>query len=309
MIWSNINRIIKGGFLNFWRNGVISLSSILIMVIALFMIGSTILISVFLNSALENLRERVDVNVYITQGVDEEDVLAMKKKLELLPEVDFVEFISEEQVLKGFIERHSDDQLTSQALEEVGDNPFGAILNIKAKDPSQYGSIENFLSTEEGLLSKAGYTIIDNTNYQRNKTAIDRLSQFIDGIQKTGIIATTTLIAISVLITFNTIRLAIYTTREEITVMRLVGARNYYIRGPFIVEGILYGVISALIAIALFYPITIWIRNSTKGVYDGINLFQYYVSNFAEIFLILMASGILLGAISSYLAVRRYLKK
>ncbi len=309
MIWSNINRIIKGGFLNFWRNGVISLSSILIMVIALFMIGSTILISVFLNSALENLRERVDVNVYITQGVDEEDVLAMKKKLELLPEVDFVEFISEEQVLKGFIERHSDDQLTSQALEEVGDNPFGAILNIKAKDPSQYGSIENFLSTEEGLLSKAGYTIIDNTNYQRNKTAIDRLSQFIDGIQKTGIIATTTLIAISVLITFNTIRLAIYTTREEITVMRLVGARNYYIRGPFIVEGILYGVISALIAIALFYPITIWIRNSTKGVYDGINLFQYYVSNFAEIFLILMASGVLLGAISSYLAVRRYLKK
>lgn len=309
MIWSNINRIIKGGFLNFWRNGVISLSSILIMVIALFMIGSTILISVFLNSALENLRERVDVNVYITQGVDEEDVLAMKKKLELLPEVDFVEFISEEQVLKGFIERHSDDQLTSQALEEVGDNPFGAILNIKAKDPSQYGSIENFLSTEEGLLSKAGYTIIDNTNYQRNKTAIDRLSQLIDGIQKTGIIATTTLIAISVLITFNTIRLAIYTTREEITVMRLVGARNYYIRGPFIVEGILYGVISALIAIALFYPITMWIRNSTKGVYEGINLFQYYVSNFAEIFLILMASGVLLGAISSYLAVRRYLKK
>lgn len=309
MIWSNINRIIKGGFLNFWRNGVISLSSILIMVIALFMIGSTILISVFLNSALENLRERVDVNVYITQGVDEEDVLAMKKKLELLPEVDFVEFISEEQVLKGFIERHSDDQLTSQALEEVGDNPFGAILNIKAKDPSQYSSIENFLSTEEGLLSKAGYTIIDNTNYQRNKTAIDRLSQLIDGIQKTGIIATTTLIAISVLITFNTIRLAIYTTREEITVMRLVGARNYYIRGPFIVEGILYGVISALITIALFYPITMWIRNSTKGVYEGINLFQYYVSNFAEIFLILMASGVLLGAISSYLAVRRYLKK
>jgi len=91
--------------------------------------------------------------------------------------------------------------------------------------------------------------------------------------------------------------------------MRLVGARNYYIRGPFIVEGILYGVISALIAIALFYPITMWIRNSTKGVYEGINLFQYYVSNFAEIFLILMASGVLLGAISSYLAVRRYLKK
>jgi len=278
------------------------------MVIALFMIGSTILTSAFLNSALDNLRAKVDVNVYIMQGASEEEVNALKDDIEALPEVDFVEYISEEAVLESFRSKHSDDQLTLQALEEIGDNPFGAILNVKAKNPTQYGSVENFLAGEESALSQGGSSIIDHTNYNKNKVAIERLSGLIDGIQKMGLTLTGTLVAISILITFNTIRLAIYTSREEIAVMRLVGARNYYVRGPFVVEGILYGLIAALIALALFYPITLWLKNSTQSVYDGINLFQYYVANFTEIFLVLVVSGILLGAVSSYLAVRKYLR-
>jgi len=272
------------------------------------MIGSTILISAFLNSALDNLRGKVDVNVYIVPSTSEEEILALKENIEALPEVDFVEYVSEQEVLEDFRSKHSDDQLTLQALEEIGENPFGAILNVKAKNPTQYGSVENFLTTEESALSQEGAPIIDHTNYNKNKVAIERSPSLIDGIQKMGLTLTGTLVAISILITFNTIRLAIYTSREEIAVMRLVGARNYYVRGPFVVEGILYGLIAALISVALFYPITLWLKNSTQSVYDGINLFQYYVANFTEIFLVLVVSGILLGAVSSYLAVRKYLR-
>lgn len=307
MIWSTIRRIFKGGFLNFWRNGVVSLSSILVMVIALFMIGSTILISAFLNSALTNIREKVDVNVYIVPGSTEDSITALKADLEALPEVSFVEYVSQDEVLADFRTKHQDDQLTLQALDEIGGNPFGAILNVKAVEPSQYGSVENFLSDESALEAK-GVSIVDHTNYNQNKIAIERLSSLVEGIQKMGLGVTATLIVISILITFNTIRLAIYTSREEIAVMRLVGARNSYVRGPFVIEGILYGLVAGLIAIALFYPITLWLKSSTQSLYDGIDLFQYYIANFAEIFLVIVASGILLGAISSYLAVRKYLR-
>ncbi len=139
--------------------------------------------------------------------------------------------------------------------------------------------------------------------------AIERLSDLITGIQKMGIIVIITLVVIAVLITFNTIRLAIYTAREEIAIMRLVGARNPYVRGPFVVEGVLYGLIAALIAIALFYPVTLWLKSSTTSVYEGIDLFQYYVANFNQMFLIITGVGIALGALSSYLAVRKYLKR
>jgi len=308
MFTTNIKRILKGGFLNFWRNGVVSLSSILVMVIALFMIGSTILISAFLNATLSDLQEKVDVNIYLVTDATEEEAGALQKSIEALPEVAFVEYVSKEQVLLDFQTRHEDDQLTLQALEEVGDNPFGHILNVKAVDPSQYGSVQDFLDGDNALVFGGG-SVVDHTNYHQNKVAIEKLSGILDGVRKFGVVLTITLVFISVLITFNTIRLAIYISREEISVMRLVGARNFYIRGPFVMEGILYGFIAALIAVALFYPITIWITRGSQETFGGIDLFQYYVSNFNQIFVIIVVSGIALGAVSSYLAVRRYLKK
>jgi cell division transport system permease protein len=297
----------RAGVLNFWRNGVVSLSTILVMVVALSMIGSTLLLSAFLNSALTELRDKVDVNVYLVPGASEENILSLKATLEALPEVAYVEYVSEDKVLSDFKDRHENDELTLSALDEIGNNPFGGVLNIKAKDPAQYESVERFLENDSAL-STQGASIIDRTNYSKNKVAIDRLSGLIAGIQKIGIVIICTLALISILITFNTVRLAIYTARDEIAVMRLVGARNFYTRGPFLVEGILYGLAAACIATGLFYPVTLWLKQGTSDIYSGIDLFQYYVANFNEIFGVLLGVGILLGLISSYLAVRKYLK-
>jgi len=134
------------------------------------------------------------------------------------------------------------------------------------------------------------------------------LTAITSSVQKIGFAVMLVLIGISIIITFNTIRLAIFVSREEISIMRLVGANNSFVRGPFIVEGIMYGVVAAVVATALFYPATSWMKSTTGDFYGGIDLFVYYIGNFSQIFGVLLASGTFLGMISSYLAVRRYLR-
>lgn len=307
MFWTDIKRIFKSGFINFWRSGLVSMSAILVMTVALSMIGSTILMSAFLSSTLATIQDKIDINIYFNINASEEDILAMKDSLELLPEVKEILYVSKEQALLDFRSRNENDQLTLQALDELDENPLRAVLNVKAKEASQYASVASFLENASAL-DVNNVSIIDKVNYSDNKIVIDRLSKIINGVEKFGLLITVTLILISIFITLNTLRLVIYISREEIGVMRLVGADNKYVRGPFIVQGIIYGIVSALLATALFYPLTSWIKNSTSEFYGGINLFQYYVNNFNQIFIILLLSGITLGAISSFLAVSRYLK-
>ena len=285
-----------------------SLSSILVMMVTLFVIGSTIFSGVILQSTLEQIRDKVDINVYFVTTAGENDILAMKKSLEQLPEVaPPIIYVSREQALADFRARHQNDQFTLQALDELGDNPLGATLNIKAKDPSQYESIAQFLNSKSSEATP-GTSIIDKVNYYQNKDAIDRLTKIIDSANRLGFILTLFLIIISILITFNTLRLVIYMSRDEISVMRLVGASTGYIRGPFFIAGAIYGFISGILTLILFYPVTLWLGKTTENFFVGLNVFHYYTNNFGQIFLVIVGSGIAIGSISSYLAVRKYLK-
>lgn len=303
----DIRRIIRGGFLNFVRNSFVSLSSVLVMTITLAVISMIILSQAVLSYSLGQLQDKVDVTVFFTVGAPESEILNIKTELEDLPEVASVEYISAEDALENFKERHKDDYLTLQALEELDQNPLGATLNIEAIEASQYEGIANFL--EDGdILANNQKVIIDKVNYFQNKLVIDRLISITEGARRLGIGLTLVLVAISIVITFNTLRLTIYIAREEIGVMRVVGAENHYIRGPFMVEGMLYGLVSALITMILFYPLTLWLgANMTDFL--GINLNTYYFSNFFQLFVINAIFGMLLGMVSSFLATRAYLKK
>ena len=306
-MWVRTKRVIRAGFFSFWRNGFVSLSSILVMMVTLFVIGSTIFLGVILKNTLQEIKDKVDINVYFVTTANEDDILAMKKNLENLPEVQSVAYVSRDQALTDFKTRHQNDQFTLQALEELGDNPLGATLNIKAKDPSQYSSIADYLNSKINS-ADPGASIIDKVNYNQNKDAIDRLIKIIDSANSLGFALTIILIIISVLITFNTMRLVIYMSREEISVMRLVGASTGYIRGPFFIAGAIYGFVSGILTLILFYPITLWLGNTTANFFVGLNIFHYYTANFGEIFLIIVGSGIIIGAFSSFLAVQKYLK-
>lgn len=307
-MWIKVKRVVRSGFYSFWRNGFVSLSSILVMVTTLFVIGSTIFLGTILSSTLQQIKDKVDVNVYFVTTAPEDEILTIKKNLEQLPEVaPPVVYVSRDQVLADFKNRHQNDEFTLQALDELGTNPLGATLNIKAKDPAQYESIVQFLNNEN-VLSPDGTSIIDKVNYAQNKDAIDRLTNIINSANSLGFILTIFLVAISILITFNTLRLVIYMSRDEISVMRLVGASTNYIRGPFFVAGAIYGFISGIITLIIFYPVTLWLGNTTANFFVGLNVFDYYTANFGQIFLIIVGSGVAIGAISSFLAVRKYLK-
>ncbi len=306
MFWTNVKRVIKAGFIGFWRNGFVSFTSISVMVITLFVIGAIIFTNVMLTASLNQIKDKVDISVYFVTSAQESDILAIKQSLETLPEVSLVNYVSQSDELAQFKVRHENDQVTLQALDELTDNPLGAVLNIKAKEPSQYSDIVTFLGSKG--VSPNGLTIIDKINYNQNKTAIDKLTKIIEAGSTIGLFLTLVLVLVSIGITFNTIRLAIYSSREEISIMQLVGASSKYVRGPFVIIGIMYGLIAGLFVILAFIPITYYLGRATANFFGGVNVFGYYLHNFAQIFAIILGTGIVVGAVSSYWAVRRYLR-
>lgn len=305
-MWTTFKRILSGGAKNFGRSGLVSFATVLIMTATLVIIGMLMFLSAILNSTLQTIQDKVDINVYFVTTASESDVMAVKGQLEQLPQVSQVTYTSREEALDAFRNRHSADQLTIQALDQLGENPLGASLAVRATDPSEYEGIVNYLSNGSNLPGGSA-NIIERINYYQNKTVIDRLSTAIDATRAAGLAVVLIFAIMSIIIAFSTVRLAIYSARDEIAVMRLVGASNMFIRGPFVVAGILSGLIAAVIALVLFYPAT-WYAGQELSVWlGGFNLFTYYLQNFAWIFFVIVGSGIVLGAVASFVAVRRYL--
>ncbi|HEY4493103.1 MAG TPA: permease-like cell division protein FtsX [Candidatus Paceibacterota bacterium] len=306
---TGIRRVAKQGFVTFWRAGVVSFTGVFVSTVTLFIIGAVIIANAFLGATLTELEGKVDVNVYFVTTAAEEDIMILKGKLEALPEVAYVEYVNREDALARFIERNKGDADITLAIDEIGENPLGAVLNIKAHEPKQYLSIVSYLETQtENVLAAGNQSIVDEVNYADNQEIIDRLSALTTSARELGIFVSLIVIAMSALVTASTVRLAIYNSRQEISVMRLVGANNSYIRGPFVIEGVMYGFVAAILSAAILYPATLWVTKTTEGVFGGINVVQYYVANLGQILIILLLSGIVLGMFSSYLAVRRYLK-
>ena len=307
MFITKIKRVFRAGLTNFWRNGFVSLSSLVMMFIALFIITSLIFMSAIMKFSLESIKDKVDINVYFTTNANEADIFSLKKNIETIGEVASVTYISKDEALVNFKERHKDDSLTIEAIDELGENPLTASLSIKAKEPSQYEGIAKFLNNEDGLTGGSN-PIIEKVNYYQNKVVIDKLSKIIEATNTVGFWVAILFLIISIIITFNTIRLAIFISKDEISVMRLVGASPRYVKGPFVVSGILYGLVSAIMVIIVFFGLTYWLGSLSKNFFVNLDLFDFYLKNFGQIFLIVFGSGIGLGAISSYLAVRKYLK-
>ena len=276
------------------------------MTITLFVVGSVILLNQLLDASLAQIRGKVDISVYMVTTAAEEDVLKLKNSLESLNDVEEVKYTSREQALSDFQNAHKADGSIIQALEELNENPLSASLSIRAKNPSQYESIASFLIDQQAK-EDPNKPLIDRADYVRNKDAIDKLTSIINAVERSTYIAMVVLIGATVLITFNTIRLTIYTTKEEISIMRLVGASNMFIRGPFILQGIMYGLIAGVVTLLILYPIVLWLGPKTETFFL-FNIFNYFVSDFGRIFIIIVGSGVVLGMVSSTFAIARYLR-
>ena len=302
-----LKRVAKAGFVNFTRGGLVSFAAVLVMTITLSVISAIIMLQAVLYSSLDQIKNKVDVTIYFNVGASEDKIMALKNSLSQLPEVSAVTYTSATEALKLFRDRHQDDYPTIQALDEIKENPRGAYLNVKAKEISQYESIANFMKSDNALVLGTA-PIIDKINYHQNKLVIDRLNGIINGAQKLGFLVTLMLVIISIIVTFNTIRLTIFISKEEIGVMQLVGASKMRVHGPFMVEGAIYGIIATFLTFIIFLPLTFWLGRNMAD-FLGMNMYDYYVSNFFQIGGIVLLSGIVLGVISSFMAVRKYLNK
>ena len=262
-------RIIKYGIINFWRNGWLSTATMVIMILALVVIEGVIMFGFVAKRVLSSLQDRIDISVLFQTGNVRGFHFKSERSLEGLAEVKDVEYISRENALNIFKERHADDATISQAVEELNSNPLLASLNVKARDPREYGIIASYL--EDNSLK----TSVDKVTFAQNQTVIERLVAIIETSNKVGVALAVFLASVAVLVTFNTIRLAIYSNRDEIGIMRLVGASNGFIRGPYIVEGVIYGVLSGVASLLIMVPIikirlSLYRRFHSRGESDGL---------------------------------------
>lgn len=311
--WINAKRVVRYGLIGFIRNGFVSLAAVLVMTITLFVLANILISNAAMKSTLQELTNNVDVSVYFAVTATEDQIGEIRTHLEALPEVAEVSYTSREEALAEFRERHKNDQLTIQALDELEENPLGASLGVRAKQTSQYESIAKYLEAQQASGEGAGLAI-EKVNFYQNKAAIDRLTNIIDTSQKNGIARMILLVLCSLLIALTTIRLTIYTSRDEIGVMNLVGAGQWYVRGPFMVAGVLYGVVSGVVVLLLlypilyFYPVLIGLAPTAELLFGSFDSFDYYTAHFLLFFAAIMLTGIILGAVSSFLAIRRYLR-
>lgn len=295
-------RVLTYAWLSFRRNGWLSTATILVMMLTLFVIGGLLLLSVVANTILNDLENKIDISASFKKSTPEAQILATKREVEALGAVKEVTYISAEEALVTFKDKHKDDPVVLASLEELGDeNPLPATLNIKATNPSDFSEIAKFFTAQN-------YPSVEKINYFENQKVIERLSAVVRGVRSVGVAIVLILGFIAVLVSFNTIRLAIYTAREEISIMKLVGATNWYVRGPFMVEGLIHSVIAAIATSLVFFPV-IWIASGKILVFlPSINLIDYFTKNFVEFFCILLAIAVVLGVGSSLIATRRYLK-
>jgi len=298
----SIMRSISSGLVNFWRNIWLSTAATLVMVVTLIILTLTVLIVSISSYAIKNVQQRVDVSIYFNQQATDAQIQQVESQIQALPQVASVNYISAQQGLDAFKALHANDQVITQSLSELDSNPIPATLQVKAKQLDQYDAIVQFANQQQFQ------PYIANINYQDNRDLIQRMSKILSTLRRIGIGLAMLFVFIAILVIFNTIRLTIFNRREEVEIMRLVGATNWYIRWPFLVESILYSLIAVAITSAILFPLLhmfIPKVSSYIGVNNGISyhFLEYWVLALAE-----LAVALILGMVSSYIAIRRYLK-
>lgn len=299
---TSFKRIIKAGWKSFSRNIALSAATILIMVMVISLATLLFLLKPASEILISDLEEKVDISVYFREDVLSEDIMGVKSEISRIPEVKDIEYVSREQALEKFVERHRDDPVLMDSLTEVGTNPFLASLNVRAWQASQYEQVTNFLETGpfRNLIAKIDY-------YQR-KPVIEKVFSLTAGINRIGIFFGIVFGVIAVLVAFNTIRIAIYNSSEEISIMRLVGASNWFVRGPFLIQGAVVGFTATLITLLITFGICYGLDSKIRVIAPEVGIFSIFLANFWTLLLIQFATGIGLGIISSLIAIRKYLK-
>jgi cell division transport system permease protein len=300
-------RILKSGFLNLFRNGWLTIAATAVMVVALTIIQLAVVLNATANNAIDELGRNLKASVYLADGTNDQDRRRLEQALANLEFVDSVTYISVEQAQRDLAEDFNNDTQILQAYALVGtENVLPASLQVSVNDLERMSEIESVTSQEQFQ------AVVDSVSLGQTdaKKTIERAASAQRFINTGSIIAATALSAVSIMIIFNTIRMAIYTRREEIQIMKLIGATPNYIRGPFLVEASLYGVIAGIIANSAVYSLIFILGGKVSEQAEFSATYDYFTSpaTMATMLLGSILIGVLIGSLSSMLAMERHLK-
>jgi cell division transport system permease protein len=296
-----LKRVLKSGWEKFLRDRSSTGAAFVVVSLALVVVSFLYVLHGMSSFVVVGLQDSVDVSAYFEESVSEEDIFLVRQSLQDQQEVKDVAYISREQAFEMFAEEHREDEALLEPLRAVGKNPFLASLNIRATQPGDFESIAAFLAND----GFAG--VIQSVDFHDRAPVIERISVLSTAI-KAGVFAVIVALSlIAILVAFNTIRLTIYNSREEIEVMRLVGASNWFIRGPFLVQGILVGIASSLTASVVVFAASLAMGDRIES-FTGFQISAFLGANLFVLLFLQVSVGVSLGVASSAIAIRRYLK-
>lgn len=306
MILRSALRTLKFSGFNILRNAWLSLITIFILVLTLFSISLLTTLNYVASQAINAVIAKVDVDLFFNEETPETDILRAQAFLERLPEVQSIEYVSQAKALEQFKAAHADDPTIQETLKEVenGQGVLPASLVIRAKHLDDYPQL--ILAIDRSDFNSA----IKTKNFESYKTIVGRLERIIDRMTQAGIIVSLIFGFIAILVVFNTVRITIYTHREEIGIMKLVGATNGFIRAPFVIEGAVYAVFAAALTMAILYPLILVATPQINAFLEGYNfdLLFYFRTFFWQILGIQLLVAIVLSVTSTLVAIGRYLK-
>lgn len=279
-----------------------SFATCLVLVITISLISSFFLFRIALNFLLDEVRGKADISVYFQEDCEEEQMFGLRDEVLALEDVREAELVSREQALEMFIAKHQDEEPLMESLIEVGVNPFLASLNIKANGVDEYDNIVVLLEQEKFQ------SLIEKIDYYKRKPVIERIFEITDFTNKAGIIIIAVFALTSILINFNTTHLIIDSQKDEVSVMRLVGAANNFIRGPFLAQGAICGLLSFLISFLIVGLLSFFLTPELATIFPELHFFNFFQNHFLILILAQITLGLALGIIPSYIAIRKYLK-
>ncbi len=300
-------RIIKTGCQNFVRNLTLAIAAIAVMLITLTILLFSVIANETFNNTITQITDRIDVSVYLKDDVTDETREKLIADLKNIQNVKEVKYVSKEQALEDYKKANQDNPDLLLAISQT-DNPLPASLRLKPKDPNRIEEIKTYLEKEDIKALQS-----DETSYSGDrKEAIDKITSATRFLGQAGIVGVAIFTVVSMLIIFNTIRMAIFNRRDELQIMRLLGASTSFIRGPFVVETVIYGIIAGLLSVVICETLFSVSANafgaSSLGLLDISFANDYFAKHFWLILTTQLSIGILIGAASSMIATRRYLK-
>lgn len=294
-------RLTKLGFSNFFRNLWLNLVATFVMSLTLMTISVLLIVAIFANSEIKNIENRIDLEIFLNDNVTENSIDLLREAINNTVLVKEIQFIDKDQAVERYKSLYGENDTLINYIEQ--ENPLKKSLVVKTDQPDELEKVNELINTDEFK------EIVFNSSYSRNREIIMRLIGIINFIEKSGIVIGLLFVIIAVSVVFSTVRIAIYSRKDEIEIMKLVGATDWFVHAPFLIESALYGIFAAILSTlfvaGIFYYITI-----AASSYLGVAADLWYVYFMRYILFIVVFQtllGLSISVSSAFVAIRRHL--